>query len=358
MYENITYEIIMKRMLARVIAQDANLDTREGSIIYNALAPCAVELQNMYIELDNILTESFADTATREYLIKRCKERGITPKSATYAVRQGVFTPSMLDVPVGTRFSLNTLNYAVTAKISDGVYQLTCETAGTAGNRESGALIPIDYVNGLQTAQLTTVLIPAEDDEETEVLRARYFASFDSQAFGGNIADYKEKVNTIDGVGGVKVYPVWAGGGTVKLEIISSDYTMPTSTLIDKVQTLIDPTQNAGEGLGIAPIGHVVTVMGCGQTTVNIETEITFQSGWSWDAIKSYVYKTVDEYFAELAKDWADEDNLVVRISQLETRILSLTGVLDIGNTKLNGSTSNLQLDASNIPVRGDVNVV
>ena len=219
-------------------------------------------------------------------------------------------------------------------------------------------MIPIDYVDGLQTAQLTTVLIPAEDDEDTEVLRARYFASFDSQAFGGNCADYKEKVTDIEGVGGVKVYPVWAGGGTVKLEIISSDYTVPSSTLIDKVQTLIDPTQNAGEGLGIAPIGHVVTVVGCGTTTVNIQTNITYQTGWSWDALKSYVYNTVDEYFDELAKDWADEDNLVVRVSQLETRILNLTGVLDIGDTKLNGVAGNLQLDASNIPVRGDVNVV
>lgn len=358
MYENITYEIIMKRMTDRVIAQDANLDTREGSVIYNALAPCAVELQNMYIELDNILNESFADTQTREYLIKRCKERGITPKSATYAVRQGVFTPSTVDVPMGSRYSLNTLNYAVTAKISDGVYQLTCETAGTAGNRESGQLMPIEYVDGLQTATLTSVLIPAEDDEETEALRERYFRSFDSQAFGGNIADYEEKVNAIEGVGGVKVYPVWAGGGTVKLEIISSDYTVPTSTLIDKVQTLIDPTQNAGEGLGIAPIGHVVTVVGCGTTTVNIETEIGYQSGWSWGALQSYVYKTVDEYFEELRKHWADEDNIIVRVSQLETRILNLTGVLDIGNTKLNGTAGNLQLAPSDVPVRGTVNAI
>ena len=57
------------------------------------------------------------------------------------------------------------------------------------------------------------------------------------EAFGGNVADYREKVNAITGVGGVKVYPVWNGGGTVKLTIIASDFTAPSTELISKVQT-------------------------------------------------------------------------------------------------------------------------
>ena len=40
------------------------------------------------------------------------------------------------------------------------------------------------------------------------------FDSMDAQSFGGNVADYKERVNAMNGVGGVKVYPVWNGGGT------------------------------------------------------------------------------------------------------------------------------------------------
>ena len=33
MYENVTYEVILDRMLDRVLAQNPNIDTREGSII-------------------------------------------------------------------------------------------------------------------------------------------------------------------------------------------------------------------------------------------------------------------------------------------------------------------------------------
>lgn len=355
MYEDVTYELILDRMLDRVLAQNPNIDTREGSIIYNALAPAAVELQNMYIQLDTILNESFADTQTRDYLIKRCAERGVNVEPATHAIRQGEFVPSTLEIEIGARFSLNLLNYVVTEKISNGVYKLQCETAGYDGNVESGALIPIEYIEGLETATLTDVLVPGEDEEDTEHLRQRYYDSLNSQAFGGNITDYKEKTNSLDGVGGVKVYPVWNGGGTVKLVIINSDFEKPSEVLVNSVQTIIDPTQNQGNGVGIAPIGHIVTVLGCNETVVNVATRITFQEGWNWEALKPYAEQAIDDYFKELASDWASLDNIIVRISQIEIRLLNLTGVLDIADTTLNGVAHNLTVEADNIPKRGNV---
>jgi len=349
MFEHMTFEVILQRMLDRV---PQNLDKREGSIIYNALAPAAVELQNMYIELDWILNQSFADTAQREYLIKRCAERGIYPEEATKAILKGEFN---IDVPIGSRFSLDNLNYRAIAKISDGVFQMECETPGEIGNQKLGTLIPIDYIDGLSTAELTAVLIPGEDEEDTEVLRQRYFNSLESQSFGGNIADYKEKTKQLPGVGGVKVYPVWNGGGTVKLVIIDSTYNVPSSTLIDAVQTAVDPIQNQGKGVGIAPIGHVVTVEGVSATTININTNITYQEGWTWADIEPYVHKAIDDYFHELAASWENENNLIVRISQIETRILNIAGVVDIENTTINGQAQNFVLGADNIPVRGEV---
>jgi len=349
MFEHMTYEVILQRMLDRV---PQNLDKREGSIIYNALAPAAVELQNMYIELDWILNQSFADTAQREYLIKRCAERGIIPEPATKAILKGEFN---IDVPIGSRFSLDMLNYIVIEKISDGIFKLECETPGSKGNQQFGTLIPIDYIEGLTSAELTELLIPGEDEEDTESLRERYFNSLKSQSFGGNIADYKEKTKQLPGVGGVKVYPAWNGGGTVKLVIIDSTYNVPSSTLIDAVQTAVDPIQNQGKGVGFAPIGHVVTVEGVSATTININTNITYQEGWTWADIEPYVHKAIDDYFFELASSWENENNLIVRISQIETRILNIAGVVDIENTTINGQAQNFVLGADNIPVRGEV---
>ena len=261
MFEAITFEVILQRMLDRI---PNNIDKREGSIIYDALAPAAVELQNMYIDLDVILQETFADTSSRTYLIKRASERGLSPYPATYAVLKGVFN---INVPIGSRFSLDEYNYTVTEKIEDNVFKLQCETIGVEGNRHFGTLIPIEYIRGLESAELTELLIPGEDEEDTEEFRQRYFDSLDPQSFGGNIADYKQKVKSIQGVGGVKVYPVWNGGGTVKLVVLDSEYKKPTTELIDLVQTTIDPIQNQGTGLGLAPVGHVVTVTGVEETT-------------------------------------------------------------------------------------------
>ena len=64
-YENMTYEVILQRMMERVTTKYPNLDNREGSIIFNALAPAALELAIMYTELENVLNESFVETATR-----------------------------------------------------------------------------------------------------------------------------------------------------------------------------------------------------------------------------------------------------------------------------------------------------
>ena len=156
----------------------------------------------------------------------------------------------------------------------------------------------------------------------------------------------------------MKVYPVWNGGGTVKLVIINSDFDKPSDVLINSVQTAIDPTQNQGNGVGIAPIGHIVTVVGCGETSVDVTTKITFQEGWDWEALKPYAEQAIDDYFKELASDWASSDNIIVRISQIEIRLLNLTGVLDIADTTLNGIAHNLTIDADNIPIRGEVSNV
>lgn len=353
MYENITYESILKRMLKKI---PNTFDKREGSIIYDALAPAAIELQNMYIELDTILNESFADTASLPYLIRRAEEKGIKQIPATSTIMKAISTPSNIEIPNGSRFSLNTLNYVITEKIADGEYKIQCETPGVIGNSNFGILIPIDYIHGLETIEITEMLIPGEDEEDVEELRQRYLNSMSSNAYGGNVADYKEKVSLLDGVGGLKVFPVWDGGGTVKIVFINSEFGVPSDDLVNKIQEAIDPTENSGKGYGIAPIGHVVTVEGVTSRKVNVVTNISYINGWSWETCASQIQQTIDDYFHELCENWDSDDQVIIRISQLESKILNCTGVFDISETKLNGSTSNLYLESSEIPIRGEIN--
>lgn len=361
MYENETFEEIQARKMdfIKTMPGGSELDTREGSLIHFATAGNTAELAQLYIQMDVVLNETYADTASRENLIKRAAEIGTVPDPATYAVLKGIFTPSTLNLAIGTRFGGNGLNYTITEKTSDGVYKLQCETLGIVGNQYLGDLVPVLYVPGLETCKLSEILIPGEDEQATESLRTEYFDSFDDKAFGGNVADYTQKINSLDGVGGVKIYPVWAGGGTTKAVIINSSFGQPSAELIAAVQEAVDPIAYAGQGYGIAPIDHVVTIAGVTTTAVNIAATITYQSGYAWADIQAYVNSAIDAYFAELNKTWQStksltvNNGLIVRISQIETRLLNITGVLDIAGTTLNGTASNLTLGVDNIAVRG-----
>ncbi len=397
MYENTTYEIIRDRMLSRV---PDRFDKREGSVIWDTHSPTAIELQILYLELDHILKEAYGDSASREFLILRCKERGIHPRQATHAILKGVFVPDNIDVS-GQRFNIGDRNYVVVEKVADGEYQVQCETSGSAGNQYLGNMIPMEYIQGLQTAELTELLIPGEDEEETEELRKRYFASFNEHSFGGNRTDYLEKTNAIPGVGRTKVTRVWnadispaemipkesvewwynntketltgeAGewldavfhaakekkltiGGTVLLTIINSEFGAASDTLVQEVQTMIDPEINAGEGYGLAPIGHVVKVESAKEKQITVESVLTFEPGYGWSNLQGLLEKAVSDYLLELREEWADSSYLIVRISQIDNRFLNVPGVMDVQDTVINGVGSNLSLGKYEIPVLGGV---
>lgn len=349
MFEEVTYEEIMTRMLDRVRSEYPQVDTREGSLIYTAIAPCALELAIMYTELDRVLEEVFAETASLEYLEKRTSERGITQRLASNAIMQGNFD---VIVPVGTRFSLGDFNYIV---VDSGKSYLQCETAGVEPNTVLGTLTPIDEVRGLTVAEITDCVIPGEDDEDAESLRARYFASLVTQSYGFNCQQYREVVNDMDGIGATKVVPAWNGGGTVKLIILDSDYASPSEPLIESVQTAIDPVSNQGEGIGLAPIGHVVTVVGAGETPINIECTFEYLDTYDWNTVKEDVYLALDTYFVELAKTW-EKGDVVVRINYVINALMNVVGIEDITSLTLNGSTTNILISSDNIPTRGTVN--
>ncbi len=349
MFEDKTYEELLQEKLANVAP---SLDKREGSIIYDALAPNSLESAMIYVALDTILNETFADTASRDYLILRCKERGIAPLPATAAIAIGEFD---IDIPIGSRFSGDKYDWVVTEKISGGKYYMTCEAAGADANGYLGQLIPIDYIDGLTSAEITSIVINGEDEESTEHLRARYLNSFENQSYGFNKGQYIAVTEVLPGVGGCKPYRAWNGPGTVKLVITNSDYMPPSAELINAVQTAVDPMQNSGEGIGLAPIDHEVTVFGATGTEINIETSLSFADNWDLEECLPSIEKALDDYYQGLNSLWSKENGLLVRISQIESRLLAVSGIVDISGTKLNGNTANVLLEADSVAVRGQL---
>lgn len=351
-----SYEALMERKLDMI---DDRRDKRQGSLIYDALAPNAAETASFYADLEMLEDRTFGDTATGDDLTRRAAERGITRKGAVKATFYGSFLDengAEYPVEAGTRFFLEKYYYVVLSREEDGRYVLECETAGACGNDYLGNLLPLETMMGLAEATLTELRTDGEDEEGDEELRKRYFASFDADAFGGNIADYKSKVNALQNVGGVKVYPAWNGGGTVKVVIIDQGWRAPTETELSELQDRIDP-ESRGEGYGIAPIGHRVTVDGVTEVPCRISMNLSLAEGAVQETVLADIQGRFEVYFEEMRKNWADSTYLTVRISYLEARALEAEGVVDISGCSINGGSGNLVLGADEVPVLGEIGV-
>ena len=69
-----TYAYLMRDALSRI---PDTVDTREGSIIYDALAPACYELSIYYSEMRLLVLETYVLTASGEWLDMRTTEYGI-----------------------------------------------------------------------------------------------------------------------------------------------------------------------------------------------------------------------------------------------------------------------------------------
>lgn len=352
-YADYNFDYFMDSMLRRIPDE---YDKRQGSPIWDALAPAAIELSNEYVQLDYIVKNMFGDTADRKFLELHAKDRNLYPNPATYATIKGEFN---IELRQGTRFNLEDMNYYVIEFLEKKndlyYYELKCEMAGRMGNIPYGDLSPIQTVEGLKYAKNMGLISPAEDIEGTEDFRQRYIDSFHDTRYGGNITDYKDFVGSIDGVGSVKVYPVWDGGGTVKIIFLDSEYKSPVKELIEKVQEVIDPIPYQQQGKGKAPIGHFVTVEGAESFIVNVNTHITMIEGYTFEDVKVKVEEVINKYFLEVNKEWHKEERSILRTAKLESYIVDINGVLDIENTKFNNKEGNLILKDNQVLVLGSV---
>lgn len=339
-----TKEEILKRMMSAV----SNVfDKREGSVIHDALAPVAYELSVAYEELEQFYKNTFAGTANRDGLILRAEEIGLKPYEATHAIRKAKFTPETLEVEAGTRFNFEDLNFVVLGQIEDGVYSVQCETAGEVGNYGTGQLIPIDYVQGLNTSELLEeVLVYGEEQESTEDFRQRYFDTITNNAIDGNVAQYEKWCRDFDGIGNFKILPLWNGANTVKVSILSADNDVASDILVTNFQNYLDPTKN-GLGNGQAPIGAIVTVTTAKTKAVNVSASVTLKSGYS-DVVG--LEDDLREFFKSIAYKKSE-----VNYYAIATVINENKSIDTVESVSVNGSTSNISLGSEEIAKLGEV---
>lgn len=333
MFENMTYETILKNMLDKVTS---DVDKREGSIIYDALAPCAFQLAQSYFMLDNFINLVSGDTAVGEFLDRVVADYGITRKVATSAVRKIVTTDN---IDVGTRWGLNDTTYIITDIISSNNYKAKCEQKGAIGNLYSGVLDSIDNVSNI-TATLSDIFSYGTDEETDNNLRDRFYSQIRKPSTSGNADNYIKWALKVPGVGDAKVFPLWNGPGTVKLLVVDNKMCI-NEQLEQKVYDYIET---------VRPIGATVTVDSPSSKIINVASSIELDGTKTIQEVKT-------EFIGSLTKYLKDTifDTYNISYAKIGSILLATNGVRDYSNLRINNDISNVSIEETGLPIVGTV---
>lgn len=221
-------------------------------------------------------------------------------------------------------------------------------------------------IPGLTSAQITDILVPGDDTETDEEYRERVIEALNDRPFAGNIAAYRQEILAIDGVGAVQVYPTWNGGGTVKCSILGADYLPASPTLVDNVQTAIDPEVNQGLGLGLAPIGATVTITTPDEVEINVAATLLLSPGYSIEQVQDGVEQQIKNYLLSVRQEWDTNISPTgvqyaanVYVARVISAVVNAPGVVNVMSLTLNGANTDIALTESGtvqqIPVIGTV---
>lgn len=331
---------ILDSMLGRV---NEEYDRTEGGLFYDNLAPASIEMEKIYKVLEYVFLNSFAETATGEYLDNIAKEVGIFRREATKA--KGIVTIKGIVgtiIPIGTKVASDTYIFLTTEEKqiqNNGEVSVPIESefSGKIYNIPTNTIvnfpITIPGLHSVNNKQGTTDGYNGETDEE---LRERYYFKVREPVTSGNIYHYKKWALEVEGVGGVKIFPLWNGAGTVKVVIVNSEIQTADEDLLRRVRSYLEE---------VRPIGATVTVISATNKTISITGTAKISKNVDFEEVKSIFNIAIKEY---LKKVGFKQD--YVSYAQIGNILLNIQGVVDYNNLQINGGVLNVQLQAEEIP--------
>lgn len=220
---------------------------------------------------------------------------------------------------------------------------MECETAGTAGNQSLGALIPIDYIQGLSKAELVEVLKEGNDEESTEALRERFLLKVRKPSTSGNKYDYYNWAMDCEGVGAAKVFPLTDGPGSVKVIIANANRGAAGEELLQLVSNTIEE---------LRPIGADVSVVSAVEKRISVSAKVKLKSGLNLGTVQAAFTAALMEFLQDNAFDIE-----YVSLARAGNILLNVAGVEDFSELMLNGQAGNVALADEEIAVAGAVSL-
>lgn len=326
----------------------------EGFPVWDLLRAFAFGLRKLWIKVYDIEAKQNVDNLTGTELERFVSQRkGLTRKEATYAVGYVTVTGEGT-IYIGDIFSSKGgVEFAATEEKtingSDTV-AVICLTAGAIGNVPAMSVCEMPVtVQGIATVCNDEPMVDGYEAETDDSLRDRYYDELRKPATSGNVYHYERWAREIAGVGDVKVFPLWQGDNTVQVIVIDDQRLVPSQELIDRVQEHIDPNE-AGTGLGQAPIGAYCTVSPADALLVNVSVNLILQEIAELEVVKADIETKVTDYLKEIAFL-----NNYVSVAKVGDLILQVKGVEDYDTLIINGSATRVAIPDKSVAVFGQV---
>lgn len=369
LFEDRTAENIKAEMLADIaekiveLPDDEKVEATEGSFINMAVSKYAARTEEIYADLDALNDNMLVDTQDEDHLIDSGAECGVPINEGTTAV---VIATLNCPCEIGDEFSAidSDYNYIATELVEvitnadeskTYKYYMESDEEGIDPGRYRGEIEPEDYLDEFEEGQIIDVHIQGTEQEDIEEYRERRLASMDLKSCAGNRSYYKTEIGKLTGVGGVKVKRRQIGQSRIPVYIQSSTYGAPTSSFLEELAEILDPTSTEGEGDGLVPCGHKVDLNAVTAVTINVTATFTIDEEYTFAGLQTLLEEAVGAYITEQAKTWQDSSSIVVRVSAVEQKLLSVTGVLDVADVQLNGGNENITTTTYQVPVMGTV---
>lgn len=345
--------ITSEEIIARMKADLKNPPNKiEGSFACDNIQAVGKEIAKYYSFVEYLNDMHFVETAEGEYLDKKAKEVGVERKGATYSTGVATFYGKLGTViNYGTVITANGVDFKTTemATITKDSVVIPVKSLNTGIGVNVGKTDNVDFkIDGV-----TRVVFGGasggseiEDDEhlrERTLLRMRYPGS------SGNKYHYMHWAMEVEGVGRVKVFPLWKGNGTVKVSILDSNNDIATKELIDKVKEHIDGNAN-DTGEALAPIGAYLTVDTAKAKVINIKAKINLLKDYELSGIVEAFKANMKKYLSDIA--YKDTKLTVARAIDI---LWNIEGVEEIVSLNINDTSDNIMVKDEEILKLGEV---
>ncbi len=345
-----TYEAILAKMLDKV---PSHLDKREGSVVFDSIAPAAFEISRVYATLEYFLMLGFLEGSVGEYLDYKAAESGIVRFAATNAtIKVSVVNigEEKLAVPINTKFfcEKNSLYYTVIDKSEDGDYILSCDSIGASGNINSGNFMPTTTVPNFYRAFYVTTISYGEDAEGDAALKKRCLEKMGDVTAQGNAAQYNKWAEGFSGIGRIRLELI---DDILHIFILGGDNLPATEDIVESFQEYLDPNSE-GLGMGVAPIGAKIVVHSPYTIEVNADVRLTIGTGADYNDVVA----GIEEALLEMVKD-VSFINDKFSYFDFTSRLLKVAGIASIQAVSINDATQDVPLIDNIVPRAGTVTV-